>query len=58
MSEERLYKLAHEALLERWTRRYEDAQNYPGCVFFISDEKKLWNELLNLESEMKLKGIK
>lgn len=44
MSEERLYQLAHEALLERWSRRY--------------DEKELWNELLNLESEMKLKGIK
>lgn len=58
MSEERLYKLAHEALLERWSRRYEDAQNYPGCEFFRSDEKELWNELLNLESEMRLKGIK
>lgn len=58
MSEERLYQLAHEALLERWSRRYEDVQNYPGYEFFMSEEKKLWNELLNLESEMKLKGIK
>lgn len=58
MSEERLYKLAHEALLERWSRRYEDVQNYPGSVFIVSNEKELWNELLNLESEMRLKGIK
>lgn len=34
MSEERLYQLAHEALLERWSRRYEDVQNYPGYEFF------------------------
>lgn len=58
MSEERLYQLAYEALLERWSRRYNDVQNYPGNEFFISEEKVLWNELHKLESEMKLKGIK
>lgn len=51
MSEERLYKLAHEALLERRSKLSR------LCVF-VSNEKELWNELLNLESEMKLKGIK
>lgn len=30
----------------------------PVVSFFISEEKELWNELHNLESEMKLKGIK
>lgn len=35
MSEERLYKLAYEALLERWSRRYEDVQNHPPVVRFF-----------------------
>lgn len=58
MSEERLYKLAYEALLEIWCRTYEEVRNYPGCEFFLSEERKLWNELRNLSNEMKIKGIK
>ena len=46
MSEVRLYELAHEALLTRWRRSYDDVRNYPNC------------ELLNLENEMKSKGFK
>lgn len=52
MSEARLYELAHEALLARWSR------SYPNCDFFETKQKELWNELLNLENEMKSKGFK
>lgn len=33
MSEARLYELAHEALLTRWSRSYDDVRNYPNCDF-------------------------
>lgn len=29
----------------------------PDCDFFETKEKELWNELLNLENEMKSKGL-
>lgn len=58
MSEARLYELAHEALLSRWSRSYDDVRNYPNCDFFETKQKELWNELLNLENEMKSKGFK
>ena len=58
MSEARLYELAYEALLTRWSRSYDDVMNYPNCDFFETKQKELWNELLNLENEMKRKGFK
>ena len=58
MSEARLYELAHEALLARWSRSYDDVRNYPNCDFFETKQKELWNDLLNLENEMKSKGFK
>ena len=58
MSEARLYELAHEALLTRWVRSYDDVRNYPNCDFFETKEKELWNELLILETEMKIKGFR
>nr|DAI81713.1 MAG TPA: hypothetical protein [Caudoviricetes sp.]DAO20486.1 MAG TPA: hypothetical protein [Caudoviricetes sp.] len=57
-NEERLYKLAHECLLEKWCKAYKNARDYPICEFFNQKEKELWNELCNFENEMKLKGIK
>ena len=32
--------------------------NNPDCDFFKTQQKKLWNELLNLEYEMTSKGFK
>ena len=58
MSEARLYELAHEALLTRWSMSCDNVRNYPNCDFFETQKKKLWNELLNLENEMKSKGFK
>ena len=58
MSEARLYELAHEALLTRWGRSYDDVRKYPNCDFFETKERELWNELLILETEMKIKGFK
>lgn len=56
MKEERLYELAHEALLEKWSRAYADVRSYPSCEFFRPEERELWNELIELEKEMKIKG--
>lgn len=58
MNEARLYELAHEALLTRWGRSYDDVRKYPDCDFFETKQKELWNELLNLEYEMENKGFK
>lgn len=58
MNEARLYELAHEALLTRWGRSYDNLMNNPDCDFFKTQQKKLWNELLNLEYEMTSKGFK
>ena len=33
MNEARLYELAHEALLTRWGRSYDDVRKYPDCDF-------------------------
>lgn len=49
MSEERLYKLAHEALLERWSRRYEDVQNYPGYEFLCQRKRNSGTSYLILK---------
>ena len=58
MKETRLYELAYEALLERWGREYDYTMKYPDIEGYTAQEKELWNELLNLENEMKSKGFK
>lgn len=58
MKETRLYELAYEALLERWGREYYYAMKYPDIEGYTAQEKELWNELFNLENEMKSKGFK
>lgn len=58
MSEARLYELAHEALLNKWGGRENDfLKEHPENEISQIKEKELWNELLNLENEMKSKGI-
>ena len=39
MNEARLYELAHEALLTRWGRSYDNLRNYPDCDFFQNKAK-------------------
>ena len=58
MKEKRLYELAHECLLGKWGKAYEDVRSYPSCESFKSIERELWNELCTLESEMKIIGLK
>ena len=58
MKETRLYEFAYEALLERWGREYDYTMKYPDNEGYTAQEKELWNELLNLENEMKSKGFK
>lgn len=58
MSDARLYELAYEGLLTQWGRSYDFVRKYPNSDFFKTKEKKLWNELLILEAEMKIKGFK
>ena len=57
MSEERLYELAYEALLNKWGRENDFLQEHPENEISQIKEKELWNELLNLEYEMNLKQL-
>lgn len=57
MKEERLYKLAYERLFEKWHRAYEELRGYPSCDCFETEEGKLWDELVTLKNEMKIKGF-
>lgn len=57
MKEERLYKLAHEALLNKWGRERDFFIQHPENELAHIREKALWNELLQIEEEMKVKGI-
>lgn len=56
MKEERLYELAREALLNRWGREYDFLKEHPENEISQIREKELWNELIELDEEMKLKG--
>lgn len=57
MKEERLYKLAHEALLNKWGRERDFLAQHPENEIAYVREKALWNELLQIEEEMKVKGL-
>lgn len=39
MKEARLYELAYEALLERWSREYDYTMKYPDIEVFAAHEK-------------------
>lgn len=56
MKEERLYELAHEALLNKWGRENDFLKQHPANEISQIKEKELWNELIELEEEMKIKG--
>lgn len=57
MKEERLYELAHEALLNKWGREHDFLKEHPENEISQIKEKELWNELVQLEEEMKVKGF-
>lgn len=56
MKEERLYELAYEALSNKWAREYDFLKEHPENEISQIREKELWNELIELDEEMKLKG--
>lgn len=56
MKEKRLYELAHEALLNKWGKEYNFLKEHPENEILQLREKNMWNELIELEEEMKIKG--
>ena len=58
MKEKRLYELAHEALLNNWRTEFGFLQDNSESEILQSREKELWNELMELEEEMRIKGYK
>ncbi len=55
MEEKRLYNLAYDMLLMRWSNEYDFLKKHPDNEIAIAREKKLWNELIQLQEEMKEK---
>lgn len=55
MKEERLYKLAYEALSNKWAREYDFLKEHPENEISQIRERELWNELTKCEEEMKAK---
>jgi hypothetical protein len=52
MKEERLYKLAYEALSNKWAREYDFLKEHPEDEISQIRERELWNELIELKEEM------
>lgn len=57
MKEERLYKLAYEALLNRWAYENDLLEKYPEDEIAQFREKKLNDEVEELRLEMVSKNI-
>lgn len=55
MTEKRLYNLAHDMLLIKWGNEHDFLEKYPDDKIAKTREIKLWDELLELEKEMKEK---
>lgn len=55
MKNERLYELAHEALLLKWGREYEFLKEHPENEIAQIREKELWNELKQIQEEMRVR---
>ena len=56
MKEKRLYNLAYDALLEKWSRENDFLNKHPDNKVSKVREHELWLELSELQSEMKSKG--
>lgn len=56
MKEERLYELAYEALSNKWAREYDFLKEHLEDEISKIRERELWNELIELKEEMKVKG--
>lgn len=57
MKEERLYKLAYEALLNQWAYENDLLKKHPENEIAQIREKRLNDELVQLKSEMRDKNI-
>ena len=57
MNEERLYKLAYEALLNQWAHENDLLRKYPKDEIVQIREKRLNDELEELRLEMVSKNI-
>ncbi len=57
MKEQRLYELAHDELLSIWARENDFLKEHPENSISQVREKELWNELIELEEEMRRKGF-
>lgn len=55
MKEKRLYELAREMLLLKWGKEHDFLEERPNNKITKFREEKLWNELKQLEQEMKEK---
>lgn len=55
MKEKRLYNLAHDMLLMKWSNEHDFLEKHPDNEISKDNEEKLWNELMELEKEMKEK---
>lgn len=55
MKEKRLYNLAHDMLLMKWSNEHDFLEKHPDNEISKDNEGKLWNELMELEKEMKEK---
>ena len=55
MKEKRLYNLAHDMLLMKWSNEHDFLGKHPDNEISKDNEEKLWNELMELEKEMKEK---
>lgn len=56
MTIEKIYLLAHESQLNKWAHEKDFLEKHPNNSISQYREKKLWNELMELEDEMKAKG--
>lgn len=52
MEEKRLYNLAYDMLLMKWGNEHDFLEKYPNDEIAKTREKKLWNELIQLQEEM------
>ncbi len=56
MKEKRLYNLAYETLLGKWSRENDLLNKYPDNEIAKIREHELWIELQELRNEMDSKG--
>ena len=56
MTEERIYSLAWDSLIQKWGREHDFLEQHKDNEIAKNRERKLWNELMELEDLMRAKG--